>query len=211
MCIVAVSLLLLAKLWQSGRCFNAFQKSQRQNKIYLALSVLFLFLFLGRLAYVAKDFYLPGIISPIEVILWGKIGGLFDALGVGVLFLLLEIQQFHGKDKFLFLIGYIIFVVLYMVTLDPTLAQFFMILGQCFNVFLVYALLNVIFKSKGEVRNRALKILFGWALFIVGTLITNDLPIATISAAFGVSLYIVDIVAYAIKILGVTVLANGYL
>ncbi len=214
MCIIAVSLLLLAKLWQSGRCFKAYQKSERQNKTMLAMSLLFFLLFCGRLVYALGDFYLPYVIPPLdslEIKLWGKLGGLLDALGVGVLFLLLEIQQFHGKDKYIFFIGFITFLILYLVTLDKILAQTFMIIGQCFNVFLVYALLNVIFKFKGEVRNRALKILFGWALFIVGTIITNDVPIAALSTALGVRFYVIDIIAYAIKIVGVTILANGYL
>ncbi len=136
---------------------------------------------------------------------------MLDALGVGVLFLLLENQQFHGKDKYGFLVGYIFFVTLYAVTLNPDIAQVYMIIGQCFNVFLAYTLISVIFKSKGEARSRGLKILAGWALFIAGTLITNDTPILLIANAFGVTTYIVDIVAFAIKIVGVTLLANGYL
>ncbi len=214
MCIVAVSLLLLTKLWQSGRCFDAFQKSQRQNKIFLAMGILFLFLFFGRFVYAISDFYLPFLDPPFPgeaIVFWGKFGGLFDALGVGVLFLLLEFQQFQGKDKYVFFLGYLTFVILYIMTPDPILAQGFMTIGQCFNGFLVYTLLNMIFKYKGEVRKRALKILLGWGFFIIGTVLTNDLPIAALSTTFGVSFYVIDIAAYAIKIVGVTVLANGYL
>ncbi len=210
MCIIAVGLLLLAKLWQSGRCFNAFQKSLRQNKVFFAMSVFFLFLFCGRLVYAIVDFYLT-FSSPSEAASLTKIGGVLDALGVGVLFFLLETQQFHGKDKYVFFIGYVTFVSLYIVTPDPILAQTLMTIGQCFNGFLVFALLNMIFKYKGEVRNRALKIQCGFALFILGTVITNDVPIAALSTVFGVTFYVIDIVAYAIKIVGVTVLANGYL
>ncbi len=178
------------------------------------MSLLFFLLFCGRLVYAMSDFYFPYMTPPfndLEIKLWGKLGGLLDALGVGILFLLLENQQFHGKDKYVFFLGYLTFVILYMVTMDKILAQTFMTIGQCFNGFLVFALLNVIFKSKGEVRNRALRILLGWALFILGTIITNDVPIETLSLMFNVRFYVVDIVAYAIKIVGVTVLANGYL
>jgi hypothetical protein len=210
-CIIAVGMLLLAKIWQSGRCFNAFLKSQRQNKVFLTLGTLFLFLFIGRLVYAVDDFYLPYLVSPAEVVLWGKLGGLFDALGIGILFLLLEIQQFHGKDKYVFFIGYLTFVILYLVTPDLVLAQIFMLVAQLFNFFIVYMLVNMIVKYKGEVRIRALKILLGWALFIISTVITYSVPVAALSTAFGVSIYVVNIVAFAIKIVGVTVLADGYL
>jgi hypothetical protein len=210
-CIIAVGMLLLAKIWQSGRCFNAFLKSQRQNKVFLTLGTLFLFLFIGRLVYAVDDFYLPYLVSPVEVVLWGKLGGLFDALGIGIFFLLLEVQQFHGKDKYIFFIGYLTFVILYLVTPDLVLAQIFMFIGQLFNLFLFYALISMIIKYKGEVRVRALKILLGWALFIISTVITYNVPLAALSAAFGVSIYVVNIVAFAIKIVGVSLLADGYL
>ncbi len=214
MCIVAVSLLLLAKIWQSGRYFKAYQKSEQQNKIYLAMGLLFLLLFFGRLVYAFSDFYLP-YMTPLptedQITNWGKLGGMLDALGVGVLFFLLENQQFHGKDKYFFFIGYLTFVSLYIMTPDRSIAATFMIIAQFFNGFLVFILLNMIIKYKGEVRKRSIMILLGWALFIVGTLMTNDDPIIFLQVSFGVSFYIVDIIAYAIKIVGVTVLAKGYL
>ncbi|HMF34038.1 MAG TPA: hypothetical protein VKK79_21615 [Candidatus Lokiarchaeia archaeon] len=208
-CIASTMLLIFAQFWFAARFFQAFNKSDRENPVFGGVGVLYLLLGLGRIFYMLSDFYLGGTNTP-EGYVAGKLGGVLQGVGIGIFILLHERTQFNGKDKYLLFIGYNVFIVLYAVIPDKTTATWIISAAQFFNIFIFFGFIDVIWKSKGDIRVRSILILIGFAALVIGTLLTSAFLIAQMES-YGLSFYSIHTIANVFQLVGTCVIFKGYI
>lgn len=196
-------------------CFrykNAYHHSNNEVKLYLALSITLIGVFIGRIFYAIYDYYLTGFDPALKLqyVLWNKMGLIFQGCAFGALIIIFELQQFQGNSKFFFSIGYFITIILGVI-LPYSLTQYITIIANVFLIFIVYGFVSMIIKSEGVFRRRAINILLGFVLYLGASFLMTTSVELYLSPILNLSLYSIHTIIHLLKILAIHHIGQGYL
>lgn len=186
--------------------------SEMKNKLLLGIALLFLFLGIGRVFFAFFDFYLTNFnpdLFQANILIW-KLGTLFSETGVGILILIAENKVFGGKDRYIFFIGYLIFVGLAVGWPDFQLAGYFSAYAVMFGAFILFSYIYLAIILEGEARKRAIFVIFGFLFFAAGSVALNEF-LLEIVVNFGISRYIMQLLSPILKIIAAIFLSLGFL
>jgi hypothetical protein len=150
--------------------FSKYLKSQDKNNIKLAICLVYLFLAIGGSLFIFYDYYFtqlePSLYETYQSF-W-KIAFVFQLAGFGFLFLVSENRVFHGKDYYIFFLGFLGFSVAAIVVNDFVLTQNLMNFSFLFAAFIPISYIYLASKLSGATRSNILLILYGIIIFIIG-------------------------------------------
>jgi len=185
--------------------------SDKKDYLPLTYGMAFLFMGLGRLILVIFD-----IVTEFNSInyndsnfwIW-KIGVSIQLFGIGLWFMLMERRVLKGRDKYLLIIMYIAFIVFGLIMTDIVLASILVISGMGFAIYIPVAYIYIAIKSDGSVRKKALLMVFGFLLVILGSLLPAEQVIVPLSEMTGLLRIQVHDIAFFVIIGGICLLYFG--
>lgn len=197
--------------------FRLYVKRERQNKLFLGITLFFVFVAVSRIFYLIFDFFQTNfnpVLFETYFLTW-RLASAFILFGFGCLLLVADYNLFQGKDKYLVPIFYAIIAVVIVSLPTFELAEQFSTYSIFIAVlFIPLAYLYTAITSSGEIRRKSLWIFFGIVLFGGGLIITAQFIIDGLALGFGIPLmdmrYILHITAALFKAAGGVILYKGF-
>ncbi len=211
-CFVMYVVLIIVYLILSLVFLHGYLKD-RNKKLYLPLTIMFLCLIIGRIFFLIFDFFLTGFnVDEFDTyILIYKIGLFFVLLGFSALLFIIDGLLFQGKDKYIFTVIY--FIPLVFIILAPTIdiVQNFTIISFISWMIIPIGYIYIGIKAPGEVRKKATYIILGVIIYLFSYIFLAEGIIVQIVAQLPVFMYDIHSITIVGKILGVLLIAKGYL
>ena len=186
---------------------------KRDYKLNLPLSIMFICLFLGRIIFIIFDFFLTNfnVDEHNTYLSTYKIGLFFVLLGFSALLYIIDGLLFKGKDKYLFTIAYFIPVIF--IFLSPTIdaVQNWVTISFISWAIIPIGYIYIGIKATGEVRRKAIYIILGVIIYLVSYLFLAEGVIVPILTQFPIYIYDIHSIVVVGKIIGVILIAKGYL
>lgn len=189
---------------------NAYRKNRELGFIG-AIGFFFLFMLTGRILLIYFDYYSTNMdpLLYLEFFTQYKIATGLQAVGLGLFLYVAERALFHGKDKYVLIIGYGIFQILAAILPDFALSQTMTTVGTLFIIFIPLSYIYTAIKGKGPIRTQSLFLVTGVILFAVGALIIGEAITSILKVVFG-SPYPVHIISVIMKLFGVVIVYKGF-
>ncbi len=190
--------------------WNANRKN-KELKMIGSIGFFFSFVAVGRILLIVFDYYMTVMNYALFETYFPFYKFATDVQAVGFAFFIFVAEQsvFQGKDKYSFLIGYVICQLL--ATIIPTfdLSQTLTIVAGLFVLFIPISYIYAAIKAKGPFRTQVLFIIFGVAFFAAGTLLLGEGVMQSLEPLLG-SRYAVHILSVGLKLIGVLIVYRGF-
>lgn len=209
--------LIVFKFTLSVIYFYLYFKKDKENRLVLAVGLFFLFMGISRIILLFFDFFLTGL-NPAYLqtysLVW-TIGSIFVATGFGFFIIVADHNLFKGKDKYLL-------TIIYAVASTITLAIPIFIISETLSsvaiisavLFIPISYLYVAIKSTGEIRRKALAVLFGLVVFATGLLLLGEPIIGPFAIMIPIDdilvRYTFHIISVCFKVAGGMIILYGY-
>ncbi len=207
---MAYAFLITLKLFLSVR-FLRMYRANRELNIIGAIGMMFLFFGAGRILGVYFDYYLtmmdPSIYS--SYVDFYRLANGVQAIGVGFFLYASERSILNGKDKYIFLIGYIIVNTIGFSMPTVTLMEMITPFSGIFLAFILIGYIYLIWKSKGPIRTQTTIILIGFGLYVVGSILIGQTWVGMVLPTFG-SPYAVHLFSVGLRVVGLLLIYRGF-
>ena len=192
--------------------FRGYYKN-RDHKLNLPLSIMFTCLFIGRVVFIIFDFFLTNfnVDEHNTYLLFYKIGLFFVLLGFSVLLYIIDGLLFQGKDKYAFTIAYFIPIIFILFAPTIDVVQNWVIVSFLSWAIIPIGYIYIGIKATGEVRKKAIYIILGVIFYLGSYLFLAEGIIVPILAQFPLYIYDIHSIVIVGKIIGVILIAKGYL
>ncbi|MDD1779482.1 MAG: hypothetical protein LUQ65_15070 [Candidatus Helarchaeota archaeon] len=181
-----------------------YRKLGEKTKIHLAYLIFFLCWGIASGILLVYDYCLTGL-NPAEglnyMLVW-RIASAFLMGAFGSIIFASENGVFKGKDYYGFLIGYLIFFCIGLCHPDFFIAELFMMVAECFALFIPISYIYLAYKFPAARKNIALQFI-GFLIFAIGIV----MAFAPVVAAFLPLIHELYLVSAIVQILGFSIFA----
>jgi len=209
---ILLSCYFIFSLYLIRKYLNINKDSEKKDYLPFTYAIAFIFFGVGRILMSIFDLiveFQPSNRTLENIVIW-EIGTIFQILGYGLFFILMEKRVMKGRDKYILVILYFVFYFIGILLINTQMDTLFFTIALLLTIYIPFAYLYIAIKADGVVRKKGITIFFGFLVLGIGLALLTETPLMIISSEFGLDYIQIHGISNLIKSVGVCLLFIGY-